>query len=341
MSRGRPVAHAGRMRRHARLILPAVLIAAGGAWGVLALHFAMRGPPGRADGLATLFGLAMAGCLLALPRRAGGRWAGMGVAAGLFAAVLTWWLCLQPSNARDWEPEYRLMPSVRRDGDRIHFDNIRNATYHTADDATVAYDDAEFDLRTLNEVDLVSSYWAGNAIAHVFLSFGFNDGRHVAISVETRRERGEAYSALAGFFRRYEIIYVVADEGDLIGVRTDIRRESVYLYRLRATPDERRALLLSYVDRIETLSKTPEFYNTLDNNCTTNVLARANAASGQIPDSWMVLVSGYADRYVYELGRIDSNRPFADVKSASRIRRPPGAAVGPGFSADIRRTLPD
>ncbi len=168
----------------------------------------------------------------------------------------------------------------------------------------------------------------------------FSGGRYVAISVETRRERGEAYSAVAGFFRRYELIYVVADERDLIGVRTDIRRESVYLYRLQATKAEREALFLSYLDRIAKLSWAPEFYNTLDNNCTTNVLGRANAASGDIASSWMVLLSGYADRYAYELGRLDTSLPFDQLKQRSLVRRSPDLRINRDFSAAIRARLP-
>jgi hypothetical protein len=227
--------------------------------------------------------------------------------------------------------------SVQRDGERIRFTNIRNARFSGADDVQPAYYNADFNLSDLNEVNLVSSYWAGEAIAHVFVSFGFDDGRHLAVSVETRRERGEAYSVWAGFFRRYEIIYVVADERDLIGMRTDVRR--VYLYRLRASPAEKRALFLSYVARIQALTAVPEFYNTLVDNCTTNVLARANAATGSIPYSWMVLVSGYADQYAYDLGRIEGDQPFDELKRRSKIRRTQNATLGSDFSAEIRHDL--
>jgi hypothetical protein len=304
-------------------------------WGAAALHFAARGPAWLPDTLAIVFAIAMLVCILLLRHRAA-----PAVAACLFVAVLTWWLTLKPSNTLDWEPEYALTPSVQRDGDHIAFENIRNATYPDANSIKLTYYNAAFDLKQLNEVDLVLSYWAGDAIAHVFLSFGFSDGQHLAVSVETRRERNEPYDALAGFFRRYEIIYVVADERDLIGGRTDSRRERVFLYRLRASPAEMRALFLSYVNRIQSLSTTPEFYNTLTNNCTTNVISRANAAAREVPLSWKVLLSGYADQYAYDIGRIDSNLPFAELKPASRIKRPEGAVIDADFSASIRQPRP-
>jgi hypothetical protein len=311
-----------------------VLAVAVGSWGALALYFALRAPPLVSGLLAAAFALAMAGCLIRLSG-----WHRWTVAVGLFGAVLAWWATLAPSNGRAWEPEYGLTTSVRRNGDTILFSNIRNATYSPDGTIHPAYYDADFRLSELNEVDLVCSYWAGDNIAHVFLSFGFADGRHVAISVETRRERGEVYSALAGFFRRYDLIYVVADERDLIGVRTDVRRERVYLYRLRASPAEMRALFLSYVDRIDKLAHAPEFYNTMLNNCTTNVVARANAASRVIPYNWRILFSGHADRYAYDRGRMDSDLPFEALKRSSLIHRPDNAAPDAGFSREIRRSI--
>src|SRR3984957_297726 len=124
----------------------------------------------------------------------------------------------------------------------------------------------------LTGLDLICSYWTGPSIAHVFLSFGFADGRHLAVSVETRRRNGQGFSAIAGFFRRYQLIFVVADERDLIGVRTDIRRERVYLYPLRITPEETRRLFGGYMDRATALAERPEFYNTVTNNCTSNIV---------------------------------------------------------------------
>jgi hypothetical protein len=311
----------------------AALIAASG-WSIAAAYYAARGPAWLGSTFAALVAAGLAACILTLPWRWGVLWG-----LGICGAVLAWWLGLSPSNARDWEPEYAVSASVRRNGNRIVLTNIRNATYSPSGAISPAYYDAEYQLDQLSEVDLVSSYWSSEAIAHVFLSFGFSDGRHVAISVETRRERGEVYSVLAGFFRRYELIYVVADERDLIGVRTDIRRESVYLYQLQTTPAERQRLLVSYLDRIAELATAPEFYNTLVNNCTTNVVGRANAASGNIALSWMVLLSGYADRYAYELGRLDDGLPFVELKRRSLIRRGPSPEIGPDFSAAIRRGL--
>jgi hypothetical protein len=197
-------------------------------------------------------------------------------------------------------------------------------------------------LRQLDAVDLIAVYWAGDAIAHVMVSFGFA-GDHVAFSIETRKEKGEPYSALAGFFKRYELIFVVGDERDLIRVRTNYRRpeELVYLYRTRANPDAARGLFLEYVAKINQLREQPEFYNTLTTNCTTDVWMLVRALGGRLPLDWRVLLSGYFPDYAYDLGSLDTRLPFAQLKAASLINeRAHAADRDPEFSARIREGLP-
>lgn len=327
-------------RRHyawARALIAALgvcLLAGFTAWGAMALLFDGPGPGWLRGGLVAGFVLLVGLAVIALPRPAG-QIAG----AALCGVVLLWWLQIPASNDRDWAPEYARLASVARDGDRITVRNIRNFTYRTEADVTPAYDDATYDLATLDTMDLVTSYWAGDEITHVFVSFGFRDGRHLAISIETRREKGESYSTLAGFFRHYELIYVVADERDLIGLRTDTRSERVYLYQLRLPPKMVRRLFVSYLDRVAALEHRPEFYNTLTNNCTTGILGRAQVVSPTLAYNWRILASGHAAEYAYHLGRLDNRQPFPELRQARRIQRPTGATVGPGFSTEIRESL--
>jgi hypothetical protein len=289
--------------------------------------------------LAIAFGLATLAAFLMLPRR---RRTLVGFALA-WAVLVAWWSTISPSNARDWQPDVAVLPSATMDGERVTLHNVRNFAYRSDTDFTPQYYDKTFDLRQLETVDLIASYWAGDAIAHLMVSFGFGEQDFVAVSIETRKERTEDYSTLKGFFKQYELIYVVADERDVIRLRTTYRRppEDVYLYRLRGTPERAQRLFLDYVQSINALAAHPEFYNTLTTNCTTTILVHARASGGQARYNWKLLLSGYAPEYAYESGRLDTSLPFADLKRRSQINeRAREAGDAPDFSQRIRQGLP-
>jgi hypothetical protein len=307
-------------------------------WGALALYYSdLPGEPLR-SGLAAVFALGTVGAFLFLPNR---RRTLLGF-CGAFAILLAWWASIRPSNERDWQTDVAVLPYATRDGDLVTVHNIRNFDYRTEHDFVPRYDERTFDLRQLDAVDLIAVYWAGDAIAHIMVSFGF-DGDHVAFSIETRKEKDEAYSSIAGFFKRYELIYVVGDERDLIRVRTNYRRpeELAYVYRTRARPENARRLFLEYIGRINQLKERPEFYNTLITNCTTDVWSLVRALSDQIPLDRRVLLSGHFPEYAYDLGSLDTRVPFPELKARSLINDSAHAAdQAPDFSARIRAGLP-
>jgi hypothetical protein len=307
-------------------------------WAMGALYYAPLPPRWRGP-LALACGLATAGAFLGLPRRRR-TLLGFGVA---WAALVLWWSTIPASNSRDWQPDVAVLPSATLDGDRVTLHNIRNFIYRTATDFTPRYYDKTFDLQQLESVDLISSYWAGEAIAHLLVSFGFGEQDYVAISIETRKERTEDYSSIKGFFKQYELIYVVADERDVIRLRTTYRQphEEVYLYRTRIPPAQARRLFLDYVREVNRLVQQPTFYNTLTTNCTTNILLHARASGGIARYNWKILLSGYAPAYAYEVGRLDTSLPFAELKQRSHINaRAQAAGDAPDFSQRIRAGLP-
>ena len=330
--------HATAWLRAVGIACLALTVAGATIWAAFAIYYS--GPPSLALrlGLAATFALGTVGAFLFLPHRRR-TLVGFGIA---FAVVLLWWTSIEPSNERDWQTEVAVLPHATIDGDLVTLHNVRNFDYRTEQDFQPRYDDRTFDLRKLDTVDLIAVYWAGDAIAHIMVSFGFS-GDHVAISIETRKERGEPYSALAGFFRRYELIYVVGDERDLIRVRTNHRRpeELAYLYRTRAGPEAARRLFLAYVEKINRLRDSPEFYNTLTTNCTTDVWLIVRALSGRFPLDWRVLLSGHFPAYAYDLGSLDTRLPFAELKARSLINDKAHAAErAPDFSRRIREGLP-
>jgi hypothetical protein len=332
------MAHATAWLRALGIACLGLAVAGATVWGALAIYYSdLPGEPVRI-GLAAAFAL---GTLLAFGLLRNRRRTLLGFLVA-FAILLAWWIAIAPSNERDWQTDVAVLPYATRDGDLVTLHNIRNFDYRTEQDFVPRYDERTFDLRKLDAVDLIAVYWAGEAIAHIMVSFGFG-GEHVAFSIETRKEKGEAYSSIAGFFKRYELIYLAGDERDLIRVRTDYRRpeEQVYLYRTRARPDNARRLFLEYVDKMNQLRQRPEFYNTLTTNCTTDVWYLVRALTGELPLDWRVLLSGYFPEYVYDLGSLDTSMPFAQLKAQSLINDKAHAAdQAPDFSARIRAGLP-
>ncbi|MGH7530315.1 MAG: DUF4105 domain-containing protein [Gemmatimonadales bacterium] len=271
-------------------------------------------------------------------------------ALGAGAVVLTWAVFLLvtcPSNDRDWTPNERVLPFAEFAGDSVRIHNIRDTRYRSATDYTPAYYDRAFDLRDLESLWFVVapfSRWRG--VAHTFLSFGFRgpDGpRYVAISVEARKERGETYHFLKGLFRWYELIYVVADERDVIRLRTDHFGEDVYLFPMRATPARLRQLFTAMLARANRLRERPEFYNTLTQNCTNTIAHHVNSlVPGRVPFSLNVVFPGYADRLAYDLGLIATELPYDSIRPRFRItERARAAGDAPDFSRRIRREATD
>jgi hypothetical protein len=220
---------------------------------------------------------------------------------------------------------------------------VRNFSYRTETDFDPHWETRTYDLNQLRSVDLIAVYWAGKAIAHIMVSFGFGDKDYLAVSIETRKEKGESYSTLAGFFRQYELYYVVADERDVIGVRTTYRQpqEDVYVYRVKAPLANIRKGFLDYVKTMNDMRERPQFYNTLITNCTTQVLFHSRVNRESPPMSWKILLSGYVPEYLYDLGRLDDSRPFAELERLSLVNARAHAAGRDGdFSRFIRKGLP-
>lgn len=266
-----------------------------------------------------------------------------GVVAALvpFAAVLAWWLAIPPSNERDWQPDVARPATAEIHGNTLTVHNLRNFDYRSETDYTPRWETRSYDLSRLRGLDLHLIYWGSPAIAHTIMSWEFDDGQHLAISIETRKEKGESYSAVRGFFRQYELYYVVADERDVIALRTHHRHEDVYLYRLRTPPAMARALLLDYLETVNRLAERPKWYNALTLNCTTAIRLHIENVIGGIPRDWRWLANGHLDELLYQYRIINRSLPFAALKTRSHLNPVvSGLPVGADFSTVIRRQLP-
>jgi hypothetical protein len=258
--------------------------------------------------------------------------------AVIAAALVVLAFVVRPSNDREWSLDQAVLAHAEIAPPLVTVRNIRNFTYASADRYTPAYYDETFDMRKLDSAWFVVEPFGKGGAAHTFVSFGFGEDDYLAISIEIRKEKGESFSALGGLLRRYEIMYVIGDERDLIHLRANHRNDPVYLHRIVAPPEKIRAMFLSMLERANALREQPEFYNTLTNTCTTNLVAHVNAiAPDRVPFRLAVLLPANSDRLAYDLGLIDRSRPFEEVRRAALINEKARKfAADPEFSRRIR-----
>lgn len=319
----------------ARLIASIVMVMLS-IWAALALWFQIPGGAAlRALAVALWCALAVASLALWWRTRRARMMLPWLAAMGLLAA---WWSAILPSGQRVWADDVARMAGGSLKGDIVSLDQVRNFDWRSDSDYTQRWEARNYDLAQLRSVDVALSYWMGPAIAHTLVSFGFADGRYLTFSIEIRKERGESFSALPGLFKRFEAVLVAADERDILRVRTNVRDEDMYLYRVRMSPQAMRSLFLAYLDEGERLKTAPRFYNTLTANCTTIVFEMARRIDPGLPLDWRLLASGYLDRYLYGIGALAGGGDFAALRHAAHITAKARAADHDGdFSARIRR----
>nr|AUN37396.1 putative membrane protein [uncultured bacterium] len=261
-------------------------------------------------------------------------WA-LAVWLGLFVVTLAWWLSLHPQADRDWAPGMTIMPRVEMDGDCFRIREFRNFDYDTAGKPVPRYEERTFDLRKLRSLDYFLSHWSGPVMAHTLVSVGFDDGHFLAVSVEARRRAWQRYSPLWGLFRSYELMIVLGDERDIVRLRTNVRRERVYMYRVHLPPEHLRRLVLDYLQRAESLAARPRWYNSVTSNCTTNLFY---ARHRQVP-LWLkpgIFLNGLSARVLYRLGVLAKDLPFKELQARSAIREP---ALAAGNAADFSQRI--
>jgi len=299
-------------------------------WIALAVHYHVRRPWLR--WVVSLVPLAVVGVSLGtLPLMP---WA-LAVWFGLFSISLAWWFSLRPRSKGDWAEGMAVLPRAEIVGDKLCVRHVRNFSYSATGDPSPCYEERTYDLAKLSSLDFFLSHWSGPVMAHTLVSFGFDDGQFLCVSVEARRQRWQSYSPLWGLFRSYPLMFVLGDERDILRLRTNIRRERVYMYRLRLPQANLRRLFLDYIRRVEALAAQPAWYNSVTSNCTTNLFYQGHA---NVP-WWLkpgILLNGFSARTMYRLGVLNDRLPFKELQARSAIRE---RALAAGDAADFSQRI--
>lgn len=307
------------------------------AWGAVALFYQF--PFSALKALAVVGWLSIAGLSVFLMWRHGVLRGNLLYMVSL-ALLLGWWLSLKPSNSREWADDVAQTTTAVRHGDIVTFSHVRNFDWRSENDYTPRWEQRQYDLGQLHSVDMLLSYWTGPAIAHTLMSFGFSDGRQLVFSVEIRKEHHERFSEIGGFFKQFESSLIVADERDIVRVRTNIRGEDLYIYRIDMPQDAMRELFLAYADEANQLAIEPRFYHTITANCTTVVYEMVRKIIPGLPMDYRLLLSGYLPEYLYDIGGLDKNFSLEILRQNGRVTdRAQAADRDPDFSRLIRGNM--
>ena len=317
-----------------QLLLLAVII--GIAWAFGAVWF--DAPFGKANKVAAAL-LAMISALALVFVKP--FWRKVGAVALLFGGVLAWWLTLSPTNESDWQPDVAHKAWADIQGDEVTLHYVRNCDYRTPTDYTPRWETRTVRISQITGIDLAINYWGSPWIAHPIVSFQFADAPPLCFSIEIRKKLGQTYSTIGGLYRQYELVYIVADERDVIRLRTNYRKEDVYLYRTTVSPARARERFLEYIHSLNALRNKPRWYNAITANCTTSIRTQ-HPPNERVPWDWRILLNGKGDELLYERHYIvTGGLPFAELKTRSLINdRAKRADASPDFSQLIREGLP-
>jgi hypothetical protein len=267
-------------------------------------------------------------------------WRAVLVYAAAYALLLAWSGSISASNDKNWAADVVHGITGIVDGDRLSVSNVRNFSWRTEAEYTPAWEERTYDLSQLRALDLFLIYWMGPSIAHTIMSFGFDDGRYLDFSIELRRTQNDQYSAVAGFFKTNELVFIGADERDLMTLRK-VRNEQIQLYRLRAPPERARALLVEYIKQANDLAINPRFYNTLTTNCTTAIFDMMHSVTSSIPFDWRVILTGHLPDYLYEHAAVDTRIPIEELRERADVTgRVEEGLTEVEFSSRIREGVP-
>jgi hypothetical protein len=309
-------------------------------WANLAIIYQIPGFAWVRIGACLALDVIAVAALVLVVRRGRRRWRAMLIYAAAYAIFLGWSSSISASNDKNWAADVAHGITGTINGDRLTVRNLRNFNWRTETDYIEHWEERTYDLSRLRSLDLFLVYWMGPSIAHTIMSFGFDDGRYLDFSIELRRTQNDQYSAIAGFFKTHELVYIGADERDLMTLRK-ARHEQIQLYRLKTPPERARALLVEYIKQANDLAAHPRFYNTLTTNCTTTIFNMMRSVTSSIPFDWRIILTGYLPNYLYDHGAVDTRVSLEGLQQRADVTRRVEAGLSEvEFSSRLRESVP-
>ncbi|WP_223428759.1 lipoprotein N-acyltransferase Lnb domain-containing protein [Tateyamaria pelophila] len=330
------------MKKIARFILLFILfvaVAYATLWASMAFWFKLPGPDLVRWCVMIAFGLLGVGTLIAIFKTV--RWRWLSVFAISMLAIVVWWNTLIPPVDGNWPADVSRQVTGTIDGDILTLHNVRAFNWRTAEDFTEKWVTRTYDLSTIDSADIFLSFWAGPSMAHFMLSFGFEDGRYVTFSNEVRRSIGGSFSPVADFFKANPIIMIASEEYDIVGLRSNVRKERVQLFRLKTDAAQRREYVEAYVSTVNELAEKPRWFNSAFTNCSSTAILLARHIGAQLPTDWRLLINGYMPEYLYERGALDTNVTLEELFLLGDVtERATAVGLNEGYSAAIREGVP-
>jgi hypothetical protein len=261
-------------------------------------------------------------------------WQPFAVLLGALALFLIWWFRQKPSHNRDWDTSVAVLPRAVRNGDAFTIENIRNFEYRSLDEFTPRYESRTVHLTNLKGADIIFFKWGSPWMSHPVLVIDFGPDGRICLSIEVRYRKGQQYSLVRSLYRQQELIFVVANERDVILRRTKYGpSQEARMYRFLAPAEEVRTGFLDYIEAINSLYQTPRWYNGLCANCTTTFYRLPNS---RCRFDWRVLANGRLDKALYEDGRLDRTLTFQELQQFASLNDIANSAPENGFGDHIR-----
>lgn len=261
----------------------------------------------------------------------------------IFLILFIWQVTKKPPKNADWQEHLAILSTAEFNGDLVTVKNVRNFRYYpTEKDMHSDYYDKIYNLAQVKKVWYVAEpFNEDEAAAHTFVSFEFNNGDFLAITIEARKTKNQSYSTWKGMLRTYPLIYIAADERDVVLLRANLRKDKVYVYPVKFEKEENsRLFLIDMLKKMNELAVSPEWYNTLFANCTSSIAKHVNNLSpGRISKfSWQLWLTASADELALKRGLLDTDLSIEEARKKYSINEA-SIRVGdvPNYSKEIRK----